>query len=138
MSVDTDLPLSDHLPTPPSKRRKLASVAVTPPRYSDLLAAFGARRVPSSVSKMSRESVGVRQLRAETKQGFSYAESDGSEVASPNGSSSSFREAAGTGDTRTSIDLTGSDSEAQDDEAESEDDVIEGQPPFPLKMSLSY
>lgn len=135
MSVDTDLLLSDHLSTPPSKRRKLASVAVTPPKYSDLLAAFGARRVPSSVSKMSKESAGVRQLRAETKQGFSYAESDDSGEPSPNGSSggSAFGEAAATGGTRTSIDLTGTDSEEEHDEAESDDDVIEGHSFLPTK-----
>ena len=122
-------PLTDPASTPASKRRKLDSVVVTPPPYSDLLAAFGARQVPSSVSKMSKQSERMRQLRGETKtQGFSYAESDDSDLASPNASpgSSSGGHQANAGAARTTVDLTSSDSDDGDDESGSEDDVIEG------------
>lgn len=136
MSFHADLLLSDPLTnppfTPPSKRRKLDLVVVTPPRYSDLLAAFGARRVPSSVSKMSRENEGVRKLRNETKtQGLSYAESDDSDVVTPKSEASNFGGAAVGSDTRTSIGLTDSDGE-EDGDVESEDDVIAGMPPYRL------
>lgn len=118
--------------TPPPKRRKLAAVAITPPRYSDLLAAFGARRVPSSISRMLKETEGVRALRPESKTtGFSYAETDTSDMitpkSSPNGSS--FGEPSDTGGT--SLDLAGCDSDESEDKQEdgtaSDDDVIAGE-----------
>lgn len=80
---------------------------------------------------MARESDGARELRGETKKtGFSYAESDGSDVATPNGSpGSSFEEDnIATAGSKTSIDLTGSDSQAE--ASDSDGDVIQGQPPF--------
>lgn len=85
---------------------------------------------------MSRENDGARELRAETKkEGFTYAESDESDAASPNGSpGSSYADKVATGGSKTSIDITGSDSEDQDDNAaaESDDDVIQGLSASPM------
>ena len=66
--------------TPPQKRRRLHEVIVTPPRYSDLLAAFGARQTPTSQSRMEKEA--GHELRQ--KPAVSYAESQSSST--PNGS----------------------------------------------------
>lgn len=100
--METD-PLSTFL-TPPSKRRKLAAVQPSPPKLSDMLAAFGAQRLPSSVSRMQKEADDARNLRP-AKPRVSYAESDSEPVtptSSPGGSS--FGEAGESSKTSIIID----------------------------------
>src|ERR1700761_4668122 len=71
--------------TPPPKRRKLFAVRASPPRLSDLLASFGARRLPMSARRMEKLSEERRSLRPQ-RSNFSYAESENS---SPGAKSSS-------------------------------------------------
>ena len=125
--MDSD-PLTSFL-TPPSKRRKVSMVKPSPPRLSDLLSAFGARRVPSSVSRMEKEA-DSRDLRP-VKQPFNYAESEGSNLTPKTSPGASSFEASPES-SKTSIkvhDSTDSENELQqDDEDELQsDDIIHGQ-----------
>ena len=106
------------------------SVQPSPPKLSDLLAAFGARRLPSSASRM--DGVNAKALRPE-KPGFSYAESDGSNSPGAESNASSFEDSPES--SKTSLKLYGdgeSDDELQqvngDKHEVHSDDVIHGMP----------
>ena len=120
--------------TPPLKRRKLTVVQPSPPKLSDLLAAFGARRLPESVSRMAKEADG-RDLRP-SKQGFSYAESDESISPTPSPGNSSF--GGSTESSKTSVvDLVGSDSEDElqaSGEVDDDDVIHVGRKPKPTRQ----
>lgn len=130
--MDDPLKGTPDLSTPSPKRRKLVAVQPTP-RASDYLAAFGAQRTPTSVTKMSKQNDGARALRG-TKPAFSYAESDGSDPATPESSpnTSDYGESKGSGKTgKASIDVIdlASDSEEEiSEEEEDELDTIQGKP----------
>ncbi|KAK5115624.1 hypothetical protein LTR85_009795 [Meristemomyces frigidus] len=84
------------LTTPPTKRRRLMSSKPSPPRLSDLMAAFGARSTPDSVTKRDRQSAGGHEMRH--KSAVHYAESESSAQSSPK-SASSFGEKSGSSKT---------------------------------------
>lgn len=118
------------LSTPPTKRRKVMSVNPSPRRLSDLMASFGARSTPDSVSKANRQSAGGHGMRQTSA--VNYAESQSSAESSPK-SVSSFGEKQESSTTS----LTGGNSkeETEDEQmaGDSEDelhssDVIEVQP----------
>lgn len=121
------------LTTPPPKKRRLLSVKPSPPRLSDLMAAFGAKRTPSSLSKMERQSAAGHEMRA--KATVNYAESDESAQASPQ-SASSFGGPAESSNTSLMVNskdesedesIHGSEEESGD-ELQQSDDVIHAIP----------
>ena len=119
--MDSD-PLTSFL-TPPNKKRKLVSVVPSPPMLADLLAAFGAKRLPTSVSRISagRMEVDDRELRAAKV--FSYAESDVSDATPESPDSSGFETLPES--SKTSIKVDDSIESEIEDELQSED-VIHG------------
>ena len=121
-TMDSD-PLTSFL-TPPTKKRKLVSVVPSPPMLADLLAAFGAKRLPMSVSRISagRMEVDDRELRA-AKKVFSYAESDVSDATPESPDSSGFETLPES--SKTSIKVDDSIESEIEDQLQSED-VIHG------------
>lgn len=115
--------------TPPARKiRRLHSVQPPPPKLSDLLAAFGARRLPTSVSKMQRAALrGLRPLET----AVDYAESESSSPSTPQSSpASNYGVSLGSLKTPISLDDTDSEDEGSsssdgEDELQS-DDVIQG------------
>ncbi|GAB1735758.1 hypothetical protein NU219Hw_g5104t1 [Hortaea werneckii] len=114
--------------TPPPKRRKMAQSG--PPRASDLLAAFGAKNTPTSVSRMHRNSLADRGLRQKTD--VDYAESAPSSEQNSPGSASSFGDKVDSSRTSTAPN-GGDDSENESgkddsdhsvDELQSEDNIV--------------
>lgn len=104
--------------TPPFERRRLVSVQPTPPRLSDLLAAFGARSLPVSSSRMSRDTDKKSNLRPE-RASFSYAESGGSSSPATDSAASSFNGSLTSSKTSSRIEESAeSEDELQQDDAD--------------------
>lgn len=106
--------------TPPRKGRKATAVQLSPPRLSDLMAAFGARRLLMSIGRMEMQS--DRQRLRPLKQPFSYAESD-SDVTPQTSPGSSFEDSFES--SKTSIELH--DDETDDELQDGADAAKEGQ-----------
>ncbi|KAI7609888.1 hypothetical protein KC346_g8985, partial [Hortaea werneckii] len=114
--------------TPPPKRRRMVQSGV--PRTSDLLAAFGARSTPTSVSRMNRDSVAGRGLRE--KMDVDYAESAPSSEQNSPGSASSFGDKVDSSRTSTAPnggddsddESAKDDSDQSVDELQSEDNIV--------------
>ena len=103
--------------TPPSQPRRLVSVQPTP-RLSDLLAAFGARSLPVSSSRMSRETDKKSSLRPD-RVSFSYAESEGSSSPAADSAASSFNGSPASSKTSSRIEESAeSEDELQQDDAD--------------------
>ena len=113
--------------TPPSTARRLLSVQPSPPRLSDLLAAFGARSLPVSSSRMSRDTdkksnVGLRPERAS----FTYAESEGSSSPVADSAASSFNGSPASSKTSSRIEESAESAESEDELHQNDDDCIRG------------
>ena len=119
--MNDDQHASTTTPPPTKRRRIMSAVALTPPRLSDLMAAFGARRAPTS-AKRERQSAAGHDMRAKTT--VNYAESESSAHSSPK-STSSFGEVSGS--SKTSL-VQNSKPESEDDDGEedSEDELQAG------------
>jgi SWI/SNF-related matrix-associated actin-dependent regulator of chromatin subfamily A member 5 len=116
-TIDVD-PLTTFLP-PPVKRRKLVAVAPSPPKLklSELLAAFHARPVSSSITKMAISD--LKNLRPQ-KTGFSYAESSPSNSPT-NSEGSNFDQAPDAKSSRKAYDYD--DEDEEDDVSDSADEL---------------
>lgn len=108
--------------TPPVRRRTLAFVRPPLPRLSDLLAAFGAKRLPSSARRMALEH-DVRELRP-ARPSVSYAESEGSTATPTTSPTSSFGDP--TSNSQTFIEFDDSSADELEQAADDDNDVIQG------------
>ena len=92
-------PLSSFL-TPPSKRRKLMAVLASPPKLSDLMAAFKATQSPMSASRTQKVTEVPESREFRPTKRISYAETDTSSMQASPGSSAgegSYQESPGEG-----------------------------------------
>ncbi|KAK3706971.1 hypothetical protein LTR37_012470 [Vermiconidia calcicola] len=117
--MDND-PLSTFT-TPPSKRRKLVSVQPSPPKLSELMAAFGAKQLPSSASRMDKITAS-KELRPQ-RPGVTYAESESSN--SPTGRTDASSFDGSPVSSKTSVKLNGSfNSDGEREQSHDSDDEL--------------